>query len=124
MISFKGKNSEALSDLRAKTNENIVFMQTHTTKPLLGVNTIRGCLEKYLAEVYNNGSNGGATYDSVFTANKWQTRLYLQDGKPMNHDPENLIPTQDLPPIYEENSCLYVFSSSSLYANNCLEFSF
>ena len=28
----------------------------------------------------------------------------------MNHDPQELLRTQDLPPVFEENSCLYIFA--------------
>jgi CMP-N-acetylneuraminic acid synthetase len=45
---------------------------------------------------------------------RWQTRLYDQNGRAINHDPAVLIQTQDLPPVYEENSCLYLFSRESL----------
>jgi CMP-N-acetylneuraminic acid synthetase len=37
-----------------------------------------------------------------------QTRLYFEDGQPVNHDPDVLMRTQDLAPIYEENSNLYI----------------
>ncbi len=43
-----------------------------------------------------------------------QTRLYFQDGQPINHNPLELIQTQDLPPVYEENSCLYLFTRENL----------
>ena len=36
------------------------------------------------------------------------------NGKDMNHNRFTLIPTQDLDPIYEENSCIYLFSKESL----------
>jgi CMP-N-acetylneuraminic acid synthetase len=42
------------------------------------------------------------------------TRLWGADGQPLNHDPQELIRTQDLPPVYEENSCLYIFSREQL----------
>ena len=32
---------------------------------------------------------------------------------PINQDPDNLIRTQDLPVWFEENSCLYIFSTQS-----------
>jgi CMP-N-acetylneuraminic acid synthetase len=32
----------------------------------------------------------------------------------MNHDPEVLLRTQDLPPVYLENSCLYLFTGELL----------
>ena len=49
----------------------------------------------------------------MFSVNKHQTRFYLDDGTPINHDPKNLIPTQELEPWYEENSCFYFFSPDS-----------
>jgi len=45
---------------------------------------------------------------------RWQTRLYDQYGAAINHDPSVLIQTQDLPPVYEENSCLYLFTRQNL----------
>jgi CMP-N-acetylneuraminic acid synthetase len=52
-------------------------------------------------------------HDSLFTVNRVQTRLYDAEGRPVNHDPEELLRTQDLPPLYEENSCLYIFTAES-----------
>jgi CMP-N-acetylneuraminic acid synthetase len=40
--------------------------------------------------------------------------LYFQDGRAINHNPLELIQTQDLPPVYEENSCLYLFTRENL----------
>jgi CMP-N-acetylneuraminic acid synthetase len=44
------------------------------------------------------------------------TRLYDAHGNPMNHDPSILLRTQDLPPVYEENSNIYVFSAAQIAA--------
>jgi N-acylneuraminate cytidylyltransferase len=49
-------------------------------------------------------------HDSLFTVTPLHTRFYWPDGRAVNHDPEVLLRTQDLPPMYEENSCLYLFS--------------
>jgi CMP-N-acetylneuraminic acid synthetase len=38
-----------------------------------------------------------------------QTRLWDRSHRPINHDPSLLIRTQDLPPVYHENSCIYLF---------------
>jgi CMP-N-acetylneuraminic acid synthetase len=57
-------------------------------------------------------------HDSLFTVNKFQTRFYRADGSPVNHDPNNLIRTQDLEPWFEENSNLYIFSKASFEATN------
>ena len=81
-----------------------IYIQTHTTNPLLKAETIAHGLNTFL-----NSDN----YDSLFSVNKYQSRFYLSDGTPVNHDPENLIRTQDLDPVYEENSCLYIFTKES-----------
>ena len=50
----------------------------------------------------------------MFSVTRLQTRLYDMDGKAVNHNPNELIQTQDLPPLFEENSCLYLFTKQSL----------
>lgn len=81
------------------------YLMTHTTNPLMTEATVRAAIEKYLGSL--------ATNDSLFTVNRVQTRFYLKNGAPVNHDPANLVRTQDLEPWFEENSCLYLFSSES-----------
>ena len=54
------------------------------------------------------------TNDSLFSVTRLQTRLYDALGKPINHDPSVLLRTQDLPPVYEENSNLYLFTADTL----------
>ena len=49
----------------------------------------------------------------MFSVTRLQTRLYDIDGKAVNHNPDELIQTQDLPPLFEENSCLYLFTKQS-----------
>jgi CMP-N-acetylneuraminic acid synthetase len=72
--------------------------------------TIRTALAQY-GEAVRTG-----VADSLFTVNKFQTRFYRADGSAVNHDPDNLIQTQDLEPWYEENSNLYLFSRASFAA--------
>lgn len=88
------------------------YLMTHTTNPMLSTATIRAALDSYTAGV------AAGTADSLFTVNKIQTRFYREDGSPVNHDPDNLIQTQDLEPWFEENSNLYIFSRSSFAATN------
>lgn len=83
-----------------------MYLHTHCTNPLLEANTINKCIY-FMIE--NN-----AKYDSLFTVNKMHTRLYNCDFTPMNHNPQKLIPTQNLDPIYEENSCLYLVKKDAL----------
>jgi CMP-N-acetylneuraminic acid synthetase len=82
------------------------YLMTHTTNPLLSVATIRSAIAAY--------RKGIATgYNSLFSVNRFQTRFYRADGSAVNHDPENLLRTQDLEPWYEENSNIYIFSRDS-----------
>ena len=55
----------------------------------------------------------GSAYDSLFSVTKYQTRFFSDSGTPINHNPEVLIKTQDLPYVYEENSCFYLFTPES-----------
>jgi CMP-N-acetylneuraminic acid synthetase/NAD(P)-dependent dehydrogenase (short-subunit alcohol dehydrogenase family) len=87
------------------------FLQTHVTNPLLSINTINKCIETFI-EKQKDG------FDSLFTVKKLQTRLYTKQNNKifaLNHNPEELIPTQDLEPIYDENSCVYIFTRDVLF---------
>ncbi|XOV89477.1 MAG: acylneuraminate cytidylyltransferase family protein [Pseudomonadota bacterium] len=81
-----------------------LYIMTHTTNPLITSDTIRRGLAQLEA---------APDKDSLFTVNKIQTRFYREDTLPVNHDPDNLIRTQDLEPWFEENSCLYYFTRES-----------
>ena len=82
------------------------YLMTHTTNPLVSADTIRSAIQ-----LYQEGLAAG--YDSLFTVNRYQSRFYRADGTPLNHDPTQLIRTQDLDPLFEENSNLYLFSAES-----------
>lgn len=89
-----------------------IYVMTHTTNPLLSIESVRGSIDLYKKAVAEG------TGDSVFTVNKFQTRFYRADVSAINHDPDNLIRTQDLEPWFEENSNLYVFSKDSFAKTN------
>ena len=55
-------------------------------------------------------------YDSLFSVTRLQTRLWDQLTRAINHNPNILLQTQDLPPVYEENSCIYIFTRQILVA--------
>lgn len=88
------------------------YLMTHTTNPMLRSQTVRAALADYHAGV----ASGQA--DSLFSVNRVQTRFYREDASPVNHDPDNLIQTQDLEPWFEENSNLYIFSRESFARTN------
>jgi len=107
---FVSMNSILEDDLAVTSADQ--YIMTHTTNPLLSSASIA----KALAQYKDAKSKGLA--DSLFGVTKFQTRFYTGDGSPINHDPNNLIRTQDLEPWYEENSCIYVFDKSSFAATN------
>jgi len=84
------------------------YLQTHSTNPLLRPETVSRAVETFLANY--------PAYDSLFSVTRLQTRLYDRDGKAINHNPRELLQTQDLPPVYEENSCIYIFTRQNLVA--------
>jgi len=88
------------------------YLMTHVTNPFLSAPTIRAAVAAYDA-----GLSAGRA-DSLFTVTRHQTRFYRADGSAINHDPANLIRTQDLEPWFEENSCMYLFSAASFTRTN------
>jgi CMP-N-acetylneuraminic acid synthetase len=82
------------------------YLQTHSTNPLLRPETI----ERAISEL----EGALDRHDSLFSVTRLQTRLYDADGVAVNHDPAVLLRTQDLPPIYEENSNLYIFTAEQI----------
>jgi CMP-N-acetylneuraminic acid synthetase len=82
------------------------YLQTHSTNPLLKAKTISRAIQSFVSTY--------PEHDSLFSVTRLQTRLYFQDGQAINHNPRELIQTQELPPVYEENSCLYLFTRDNL----------
>ncbi|MFZ5858981.1 MAG: cytidylyltransferase domain-containing protein [Chloroflexota bacterium] len=82
------------------------YLQTHSTNPLLKPETVSRAIQSLISNYPNR--------DSLFSVTRLQTRLYFADGRAINHNPLELIQTQDLPPVYEENSCLYIFTRENL----------
>eukprot|EP00734_Pompholyxophrys_sp_LG126_P000058 Pompholyxophrys_sp_v1_NODE_3_length_18401_cov_4.332280.p3 type:complete len:488 gc:universal NODE_3_length_18401_cov_4.332280:1902-439(-) len=93
----------------SKDDDNI-YIQTHVTNPFLSADTIRSALNTFM-DVRD-------IHDSLLTVNVIQSRLYDEQFKPINHKKGVLCQTQDLPKIYEDNSCLYLFTKKSFYKNN------
>jgi len=83
-----------------------LYLQTHTTNPLLRPETISRAVHTLQASYHTN--------DSLFSVTRLQTRLWDEHGQAINHNPAILLQTQDLPPVYEENSCIYIFARHTL----------
>jgi len=99
----------AMNDILIYDTEQVqadFYLQTHSTNPLLKPETVARAIQSLITNY--------PPYDSLFSVTRLQTRLYFQDGRAINHDPTVLIQTQNLPPVYEENSCLYIFTRENL----------
>ena len=117
-ILIRDRNEEICGDLISmnliikddiKNIDSDIYLMTHTTNPFLSRHSVEAAIEKFQIAVKAKGA------DSLFTVNKVQDRFYDVDVQPINHDPANLIRTQDLDPWYQENSNLYLFSKDSFY---------
>lgn len=82
------------------------YLMTHTTNPLLSRDSIMLAIKTFSSALSTD-------VDSLFTVDRMQARFYGARAVPINHDPKNLLPTQDLEPWYKENSNLYLFTSDS-----------
>ncbi len=78
------------------------MLQTHSTNPLLTSATMSEAIKAFF--------ESGDAHDSLFGVTKVQTRFWDQNVQPVNHNPAKLERTQDLPPLFEENSNIYIFS--------------
>ena len=90
--------------------DSTFYLQTHSTNPLLRPATVSAAIKRFLDAFPEN--------DSLFSVTRIQSRLWDESSRPLNHDPSQLQRTQDLPPLYEENSCLYLFSRDSFKMYN------
>jgi CMP-N-acetylneuraminic acid synthetase len=82
------------------------YLQTHSTSPLLTAKTISTAIQTM--------EGNYPAYDSLFSVTRRQARYWDELGRAINHNPAILLQTQDLPPVYEENSCLYIFTRETL----------
>ena len=82
------------------------YLQTHSTNPLLKSETISAAIRTQKEKSY--------LYDSFFSVTEVKKRFWDSLSRPLNHNQNILLRTQDLPPIYEENSCIYIFTREVL----------
>ena len=93
-----------------ENSDSDIYIQTHSTSPLLSVKSLDSAIHKMI--------DNPTDFDSIFSVTKIQTRFYDKNGKPFNHNPKQLIRTQDLDPLYEENSGFYIFTKESFKNSN------
>lgn len=84
------------------------WLQTHSTNPLVSADTFGCAIDDYFSHIQE--------CDSLFSVTRHQARFYDKNFRAVNHNPDELLRTQDLPPLYEENSCFYVFHAAAFAA--------
>lgn len=84
-----------------KEKDADIYVFAHATAPFITVKTMKDCIEAVKS----------GKYDSAFCAEKIQTFLW-KNGEPLNFNAANLPRTQDLEPIYQETSGVYVFTKN------------
>lgn len=82
------------------------YLQTHSTNPILSSETLSKGIAKFF-ELY-------PMHDSLFSVTRKHVRFWDSLARPINHNANILLRTQDLPPIFEENSCFYLFTKEIL----------
>lgn len=93
-----------------QTDNNDIFIQTHINKPLLKKETIAKALKKFV-EIEDS-------CDSLFSVNTYHSRFYDNNYIPINHKLDHLVRTKNLKPVFEENSCFYIFTKESFQKNH------
>lgn len=101
--------SIAMNDVLLNTLDQVdadIVLQTHSTNPFLKADTVSAALKLFAAP--------DREFDSVFSVTRLQARLWDAENRPVNHDPSVLLRTQDLAPLFIENSCFFIFTPGLL----------
>jgi CMP-N-acetylneuraminic acid synthetase len=99
----------AMNDVLLNTLDQVpadIVIQTHSTNPFLKAETVSAALQLF--------SRPDNNFDSVFSVTRLQARLWDGQTQPVNHDPAVLLRTQDLAPLFIENSCFFIFTPDLL----------
>jgi len=95
-------------DIKFAKNEH--FLQTHATNPLLKTSTIEYAIRTYFEDLEKG-------FDSALGVTRYQTRFYDKNKNPINHNPNVMVPSQDMVPLYEDNSNFYINSVENFLKN-------
>jgi CMP-N-acetylneuraminic acid synthetase len=103
LLAIDSNEANQIIDYDLSLTDGEYFLQTHSTNPNLKTDTVNRAIETFFES---------KEHDSLFSVTPVKKRFYWPDGRPINHDPMSLIKTQDQIPLFEENSCVYLFTRS------------
>jgi N-acylneuraminate cytidylyltransferase len=81
-----------------------VYLHTYCTCPLLTAETISTAISEFLES---------SEHDSLLPVTRHKKRFYDAELNPINHDPHDISPSQDLSALYEENSALFIYTEET-----------
>lgn len=96
-------NTIIASDLPRLEGEH--FGQFHVTSPLLTAGMIDRAIELYFESLDE--------HDSLFAVTRHHSWFFREDGTPLHGETRTLPRSQDLPPLFEDNSAIHLFSRAS-----------
>lgn len=80
------------------------YLHTYCTCPLLRADTISDAIQQFV---------GSEKHDSLLPVTRQQKRFYDAELDPINHDPHDISPSQDIPPLYVDNSVLFIYTEET-----------
>lgn len=97
---FKTKGLEIINSFVNEVDADI-YVLAHVTQPFIKKESIIEAIEKVKT----------GYYDSAFSAKELRQYCWY-DKKPVNYNPDDIVRTQDLKPIYMETGAFYIFTKN------------
>ncbi len=104
LLTITSNEANQILEYDLNNTDGELFLQTHSTNPILSAETIDKAVEAFVES---------KEHDSLISVTPIKKRFFWADGSPANHDPQAMIKTQNLDPILEENSCIYMFTKTN-----------
>jgi CMP-N-acetylneuraminic acid synthetase len=95
--SFEVKGLQIIENFISLVDADI-YVLTHVTSPFLKSDSIINAVDKVIS----------GEYDSAFSAEEYKGYFWYQ-GKPVNYDMKNVVTTQNVEPLYQENGGFFIF---------------
>jgi N-acylneuraminate cytidylyltransferase len=99
------KSTTNIIKYEVEQNASDIYIHTYATNPLLSAETISTAIDKFITD---------ETVDSLLPVTPLRRRFYNSNFEPINHDPHELVPTQHMEPIYEDNDALYMYTEKAI----------
>lgn len=91
-----------------------IICQLHVTSPFLRPKTLEDAKKLLLS--FDTPTDTTVAGCNEYKSRFWKSGWANSSIEPINHNPMELIKTQDLPSMYEENSTFYMFTVTHFYA--------